>query len=217
MKKLIALSCALVCTFAGGVAHAQSLKIGTVDMEKIFKLYYKTKDAEVRINEARTSAKKELDDRVESYKETMDTIKQLNDELQNPGLSDSKREEITKTREEKINEFKNLDREIQDFRAQREKDLQDEAIRMRNDIVTDIMNIINAKITSENYDYVFDKSGPSLDGVPVVIFARGAVDFSDEIIKALNSKKPKDSGSTSSATPAPTAAPRATIDRSQNP
>ena len=217
MKKLIALSCALVCTFAGSVAHAQSLKIGTVDMEKIFKLYYKTKDAEVRINEARTGAKKELDDRVEAYKETMDTIKQLNDELQNPGLSDSKREEITKTREEKINEFKNLDREIQDFRAQREKDLQDEAIRMRNDIVTDIMTVINAKIQAENYDYVFDKSGPSLDGVPVVIFARGAVDFSDEIIKTLNSKKPKDSG-TSSATPAPEATPKSSaIDPSRRP
>ncbi|HWB61601.1 MAG TPA: OmpH family outer membrane protein [Chthoniobacteraceae bacterium] len=205
MKKLIVLSCALAClVFAAGTASAQNLKIGTVDMEKIFKNYYKTKDAEVRINEARTTAKKELDDRVEQYKETMDEIKRLNDELQNPGLSDSKRDDITKTREEKINEFHNLDREIQEFRAQREKDLQDDAIRMRNDIVTDIMKLVNAKIQSENYDFVFDRSGPSLNGVPVMIYARAAVDFSDDIITQLNKNKPKDT-----STPAPSHSPAA--------
>ena len=203
MKKITALSCTLAFILAAGSASAQQLKIGTVDMEKIFKGYYKTKDAEVHINEARANAKKELDDRVETYKETMDEIKKLNDELQNAGLSDAKKDEITKAREEKINEFKNLDREIAEFRASKEKDLQDQAVRMRNDIVTDIMKLINAKIKSDNYDYVFDRSGPSLNGVPVMIFARDTVDFSDEIITALNKNKPKESSTpaTSSATP----------------
>ena len=215
MKKLIVLSCSLVCIFAAGAAHAQNIKIGTVDMEKIFKGYYKTKDAEVRINEARTTAKKELDDRVQTYKDTMDQIKQLNDELQNGGLSDAKRDDITKTREEKINEFKNLDREIQEFRAQREKDLQDEAVRMRNDIVVDIMKLITAKVKSDNYDYVFDKSGMSLDGVPVMIFGRDSVDFSDEIITELNKTKPKGDAS-STAAPSPSASPAA-VRRDQQP
>jgi outer membrane protein len=143
---------------------------------------------------------------METYKETMDQIKQLNDELQNPGLSDSKRDDITKTREEKINEFKTLDREIQEFRAQKEKELQDEAIRRRNEIVADIMKLIDAKIKSDNYDYVFDKSGMSLNDVPVMIFARDSVDFSDEIIKALNSNRPRDTSTpapSGSATPKP--------------
>lgn len=193
MKKLIALSCTLVFLCLAGSAGAQTIKIGTVDMEKIFKYYYKTKQAEVTINEARAGVKKELDDRVETYKETMDEIKKLNDELQNGGLSDAKKDDITKTRDEKISEFKNLDREITEFRTEKEKDLQDQAVRMRNDIVADITKLIQAKVKSDNYDYVFDKSGPSLDGVPLVIYARDAVDFSDEIITALNKTKPKDS------------------------
>lgn len=216
MKNLIALSCAIVLMLAAGNAGAQTLKIATVDMEKIFKNYYKTKDAEVRINEARTGAKKELDDRVETYKETMDEIKKLNDELQNPGLSDAKKDDITKAREEKINEFKNLDREIAEFRAQREKDLQDQAVRMRNDIVADIMKLINAKIKSENFDYVFDKSGPSLNGVPVLIYARDAVDFSDEIITALNKTKSSSSSSSPSDDTTPSGSPKP-LDRSQIP
>ncbi len=210
MKKLIALTCALVFhVFAVAfAAHAQTIKIGTVDMDKVFKNYYKTKDAESRINEARSEAKKDLDDRMDTYKQAMDTIKKLNDELQMGGLSDAKKEEITKTREEKISEFKNLDREIAEFRAQKEKDLQDQAVRMRNDIVADIMKLVNAKIKSENYDYVFDKSGPSLDGVPVLMYSRDAVDFSDEIITALNKTKPKDSGSAARRLPPSTPKPR---------
>ena len=53
------------CFFTASAASAQTVKIGTVDMKKVFESYYKTKDAEARINEARNSAKKELDDRMD--------------------------------------------------------------------------------------------------------------------------------------------------------
>ena len=50
MKKSIL--CSLLCLSLIGFAstsHAQ-VKLGTVDMNKIFSAYYKTKDAEARIN-----------------------------------------------------------------------------------------------------------------------------------------------------------------------
>lgn len=214
MKKFLFLSCALVCLFAAGAAHAQNIKVGTIDMQKIFNAYYKTKDASVHIEAERAAAEKELHDREDAYKDTMDQIKRLNDELQNPGLSDAKRGDITKIREEKINEFKNLDREIQEFRATREKELEQESVRKRSEIVADIMKLVNAKAKSDNYDYVFDRSGLNLSGVPTVIFARDAVDFSDEIIKQLAATKPKDSGT---ATPEPAASTPQPTDRSKNP
>jgi outer membrane protein len=206
MKKLIALSCTLALILcAATTAHAQAIKIGTVDMDKIFKSYYKTKEAEARINEARSTAKKELDDRMDTYKQTMDEINKLNDELTNGAFSESKKADISKTRDEKISQFKDLEREITDFRTQKEKYLQDQAVRMRNGIVDEIMALIQAKIKSENYDYVFDKSGPSMNGLPIVIYARDPVDFSDDIIAALNKTKPKDS----SGGPGPAASPAA--------
>src|SRR5580704_4989296 len=157
MKKLIALSCTLALMFAAATsAHAQAIKIGTVDMDRIFKSYYKTKDAENRINEARSTAKKELDDRMDTYKQTMDEINKLNDDLQSGTLSSDKKAEKSKERDEKISEFKNLEREITEFRTSKEKYLQDQAVRMRNGIVDEITKLIQAKVKSENYDYVFD-------------------------------------------------------------
>ena len=68
MKSHFALPLVLASLAFGAVsASAQTVKIGTVDMKKVFEGYYKTKDAEARINEARNAAKKEMDDRMDVY------------------------------------------------------------------------------------------------------------------------------------------------------
>lgn len=202
MKKLLTITSLLaVSLFASAFqANAQS-KIGTVDMNKIFSSYYKTKDAETRINEARATAKKELDDRMDTYKKNLEAINKLNTDMNKPELSKDAKDEKLKARDEKINETKNLEREITEFRTTREKQLQEQAVRMRNGIVDEISKLVQDKVKSDNYDLVLDKSGQSLNGVPICLFARDSMDFSEEIITQLNKNKPKDSGA---ATPAAT-------------
>jgi outer membrane protein len=219
MKKLPVLLCTLVLTLIASTipAHAQ-VKIGTVDMDKVFKSYYKTKDAEARINEARAEAKKDLDDRMDSYKANLDIINKLNEDLQKSELSKEKQAEKAKERDDKINETKNLEREITEFRTTREKQLQEQAVRMRNGIVYEITKLIQDKVKSDNYDYVLDRSGTSLNGVPVVLFARDATDFSDDIITQLNKNKGKDTGAAAaSTTPVPDAASPTPRNRSNAP
>ena len=199
MKKLLTiptlLSLALMATAFPARAE---VKVGTVDMNKIFSSYYKTKDAESRINEARAAAKKELDDRMDTYKKNLDTINKLNDEINKPELSKDAKDEKSKARDEKIAETKNLEREINEFRTTREKQLQEQAVRMRNGIVDEITKLVQDRVKSGQYTLVFDKSGSSLNGVPIVLYSQDADDFSDDIIKDLNKTRPKD---TSAATP----------------
>lgn len=207
MKK--SLLCSLLClSLLGGfvsTSHAQ-VKIGTVDMNKIFSAYYKTKDAEARINEARNSAKQELDERMDTYKKNLDEINKLNDSINKPALSKETVDSMTKERDDKIQETKNLEREITEFRETREKQLQEQAVRMRNGIVAEITKLVLDKVRSENYDIVMDRSGLSLNGVPILIFAKDGLDFSDDIITELNKNKPTDSD-TGAATPAGSPSP----------
>jgi outer membrane protein len=168
------------------------LKIATVDMNRIFSSYYKTKDAESKINEARASAKKELDDRMDTHKRTLDSIKKLEEDMNKPELSKDAKEEKSKQRDQQIAEFRNLEREISEFRTTREKQLQEQAVRMRNGIVEEIQKLIQEKVKSESFDLVIDRSGNSLNGVPIVLYARDAMDFSDELIVQLNKNKPKE-------------------------
>ena len=204
MKKLPVLLCTLVLTLIASAIPAQAqIKIGTVDMDKVFKSYYKTKDAEARINEARAEAKKDLDERMDAYKANLDEINKFNEDLQKAELSKEKQADKAKQRDDKINETKNLEREITEFRTTREKQLQEQAVRMRNGIVDEITKLIQDKVKSDNFDYVFDKSGTSLNGVSVVLYARDATDFSDDIITQLNKNRGKDTSSAAPALPPP--------------
>ena len=58
--------------------------------------------------------------------------------------------------------------------------------------VEEITKLVNDKVKADSYDLVFDKSGMSLNGVSVVMFAKDAYDFTDTIITTLNKNKGKE-------------------------
>lgn len=176
----LTLGCPLVAVAQG------TLKIGTVDMQKAFKEYNKTKDAEVKINDAKNAAKKEYDDRAEDYKKALDDINNLNKQLESPALSADKKTQTAKDRDDKIAKIKTMEREISDFRQTRERQLQEQLMRMREGIVKEITDVVMEKVKANNLDLVFDKSGMSINGVPVLMYSHDNIDFTNDVIAVLN-------------------------------
>ena len=198
MKKLLSITLASALVFPVA-AFAQGLKVGTVDMQRAFKEYTKTKDAEAKINEAKNAAKKEYDDRAESYKKALDEINNLNKQLESAATSGDAKTKLAKDRDDKITNIKNMEREINEFRQTRERQLQEQALRMREGIVKEISDVVMDKVKANHMDLVFDKSGMSLNGVPVVMYAPENTDFTNDIITVLN----KPGRATSVASPSP--------------
>ena len=197
-----------VALFGTSSASAQTLKIGTVDMKRVFDNYYKTKDAESKINEARNAAKKELEDRMDIAKKALDEVKKLDEDINNTALSKETKDQKQKLRSDKAVELQNMDREIREFQQSREKQLQEQSMRMRAGIVDDINKVVADRVKAESYNLVFDKSGPSLNGVPIVLYSMENYDFTDSVIKALNLSRGKDSDTTSTpSVPTPAASP----------
>jgi outer membrane protein len=179
-------------------AEAQ-MKIGTIDMQKVFTAYYKTHDAEDKLKEAQKAYKDELDQRMDEYKKNLDVINKLNEEMNKPELSGAAKDQKAQERDAKISDTKGLEKEISDFRQQREKQIQDQLKRMRDGIVDEIMKVVNDQVKAQNYDIVFDKSGFSANNiVPVLLYSRDNYDFSDSVITKLNANRP-------AATPTPLA------------
>src|SRR5438445_10613136 len=210
MKKSLSILFALMLGFPLAAFEQATLKIGTVDMQHAFKEYNKTKEAEAKINEAKNAARKEYDDRAEDYKKALDEINNLNKQLESPALSADKKTQTAKERDDKIAKIKNMEREISDFRQTRERQLQEQLMRMREGIVKEITDVVMEKVKANNFDLVFDKSGMSINGVPVLMYSHDNIDFTNDIITVLN--KPGRAASstakaTSSATPARAAKP----------
>ncbi len=186
MNKILIIALgAILALPAAGFAQG-SMKVGTVDMSRAFKEYNKTKDAEAKINEAKNAAKKEYDERADAYKKALDEINNLNKQLDSNALSAEAKSAKAKERDDKITNIKNMEREINDFRQTRERQLQEQALRMREGIVKEITEVVMDRVKTQNLDLVFDKSGMSLNGVPLLLYSRDGADFTNDIITALN-------------------------------
>ena len=186
MKKSLSTLFVLMLGFPLAALAQGTLKIGTVDMQRAFKEYNKTKEAEAKINDAKNAARKEYDDRAEDYKKALDEINNLNKQLESPALSADKKTQTAKDRDDKIAKIKNMEREISDFRQTRERQLQDQLMRMREGIVKEITDVVMEKVKASNMDLVFDKSGLSINGVPVLMYSHDNIDFTNDIIAVLN-------------------------------
>ena len=180
---------ALGTAFLGGSAQAE-VKVGTIDMKQVFDTYYKTKDAEGKINEARTQAKKELDERLDSFNKAQEEAKKLNEEANKPELSAAAKADKSKLLNEKLQALGALQREIQEFQQTRERQLSEQSVRSRNSLVEEINKVIGDKVKAAGYDIVLDKSGQSLNAVGVVIFSRDSFDFTNDVVNELNKSKP---------------------------
>jgi outer membrane protein len=205
MKKSLSTILALTLAFPIAALAQGTMKIGTVDMQRAFKEYNKTKEAEVKINDAKNSAKKEYDDRAEAYKKALDEINNLNKQLESPALSTDKKTQTAKERDDKIANIKNMEREINDFRQTRERQLQEQLMRVREGIVKEITDVVMEKVKAGNMDLVFDKSGVSINGVPFLLYSHDNVDFTNDIIAVLN-KPGRAASSTARANPSATPA-----------
>jgi outer membrane protein len=213
MKKSLSILFMLTVALPVAAFAQGTLKIGTLDMQRAFKEYNKTKEAEAKINDARNAAKKEFDDRQEVYKKALDEVNNMSKQLESTALSQEKKNQLAKDRDDKIANVKTMEREMSNFGQTREQQLREQLMRVREGLVKEITDVVMEKVKTKNLDFVLDKSGMSINGVPVVMYAPDNVDFTNEIIDALNKASRATPASTrktsvsSSATPARAAKP----------
>src|SRR6266705_71157 len=200
MKKCGSMLFGLTLAFPIAAFAQGTLKIGTCDVTRAFDEYTRKKEADAKLNDARNAAQKEFTDRADAYKKVLDEINNLNKQLESPALNAEKKTQTAKERDDKIANIKNMEREINDFRQTRERQLQEQAMRMREGIVKEITDVVMEKVKAKNLDLVFDKSGMSINGVPVVMYAPDNDDFTNEVVAALN-KPGRASASSTSTSP----------------
>jgi outer membrane protein len=189
-----------------------TLKIGIIDMKRVFSEYYKTKEAEQSVNDGKEAAKKQLDERNAKYRDLITKFQDAQKLVNDPAISDELRTQKRREVDELGSEAKSLEREMADFRQRREQQLQEQVNRMRKGILDEIKVLVEKTAKDANYDLVFDKSGLGVNGVPFLLYSKDAVDFSQDIITELNKDAPKEE-----AKPAATAKPAAAPEKKPEP
>jgi outer membrane protein len=140
-------------------------------MNRIFKSLNRTKDAEATINAAKDKAKKEFDARADAYKKKLNAINAMS---------------AGAARDRAIADIKAMEKEINEFRTTREKELQDQALRLREGIVKQIEDFIGQRLIKDKQTMIFDFSGLSLSGMPAIVYWQDVPELSDQVIAGIN-------------------------------
>jgi len=191
LNRIISLLALVVGIAAAPVSAQAQMKVGTIDMKQVFDSYYKTKDAEAKINESRAQAQKELAERLDTFNKAQEQARKLNDEAGKSELSEKAKAEKVKGLNEKLQELGVMQREVQEFQQTRERQLSEQSVRSRNSLVEEINKIVSDVVKTNGYDLVFDKSGQSLNAVNVLVHSKDSFDFTADVLSKLNADQKK--------------------------
>ena len=182
---------ALTVSFAS--AQESKLKIATVDMQELFKQYYKTNEAQKEINVERARIQKDNNERLARIRELEGNLTNLRKQLEDPTINDAKKQALFKDWQMQQQEGIALDRERREFLQRRNQALNERMVQRMKGILEEIRKLVEEQAKKDNYDYVFDKSGLSTSQVPFFLYTKDATDITAVLLKELNKDAPAES------------------------
>jgi outer membrane protein len=217
MHKAIRSLIASVGLLAGAAAlHAQAtLKVVVVDMAKVYDTHYKTEEANAKFNDAAQRAQEQLEGLNKQIQAAVDEYKALAEQTKSPMANDQAKAKAAEDAQKKMQEIQGMQNEAQNFRARTQQSLQQRAKNHRDLIMDEIMKVVNDLSRAKGATLVLDKSGPSILGIPVVLYSDPSYDITEEVVKEVNKDRPAPAAAPAT-TPAPGAAPATTTPAAPN-
>ena len=141
---------------------AKDLKVGYVNIFKVFNEYKKTVDYDKKLAQKQKIKEQEIDKKKDKIKKEQNSLSLL------------KESEQKKQREKILKEV----RELQEISRQAFLDLKKERDQSMKEIINDINNVVKKYAKTKKYDLII--TGKSL------LYANKSMDLTDEIISILN-------------------------------
>lgn len=180
----------LMGAFAFNPAFAE-LTVVTVSMQKLFDGYYKSSEANERLESIREQAVAEAREKETELQEMAEQIRSMQEELQNPVLSDDSKTEKQQELQALAEQGRARQAEFQQWQQQTMNNLNQRGQDIRQSLIEEIVKVVN-DIALKDYaaDLVFDTSDILGSGVPTVLYADSDLDITDKVLVKLNENAP---------------------------
>ena len=176
----------LLVLFCAGTLFAAESKIAVVDLEKVFREYYKSKIAEDMIRRQAEIYRNYLERLANELKSAQNRAANARADALNIGLADAERTKAEKAAAEAIRVVTEKRAEIELYRSGRAKDMQKLEAEKRNEIMADIKAELKKRAAARGYTYVFDSSGKTTNNQGAILVYPASHDITLEVISNLN-------------------------------
>ena len=166
--------------------YAEDSKIAVVDMEKIFKGYYKTKINSAKFNKQAATFKEYADNLAKSQLKLEEEFRTLRDASQNIALSETDRESKRLAARDKYRQLEAKQAELQQYDREKSTQLKEQYDNMRKELLMEIRKNIAKYAKQEGYTIVLDSSGNTMNDIPLIIYYQTEMDITDIILTMIN-------------------------------
>ena len=185
-----------------GLSAQPALKIVTVDVGKVFDSHYKTEEQMAKLKDAQTKAQEELERMVKEGNQLVEQYKETVDQSKNTLLTAEARSKAEGDSQKMMDDIQRRQTDLQNFRVNTQQSLQQRFNNFRSLLLDEISKKVIEVAKRKGATLVVDKSGPSLAGIPAVLYADAAYDITDEVMAEITKDRPATPVATTPATPA---------------
>jgi len=198
------------------VAQAQPApKILIVDMAKIFDNHYETKAEKTKLDEASRKAQAEIDTMNKEGNALVAEYKELDEQSKSPMATAEAKSKAQGEAQKKGQQIQAKMQDINTFANNAKQSIQQRIQTFRSMMMEEISKVVAEVAKRHDATIVLDKSGPSLLGVPPVVYSDASYDITPEVMAQIDQTRPASAeGSSSSSTPsssAPSSTPQITV------
>jgi outer membrane protein len=173
-----------------GSAEEEKLRTAVVNIQNLFRNYHKVDKAEEEINMERARIQKEHNDVAGRLRSMDQSLRELEVSLQSTNLTGQNRSSLEREKGVRFHERERINHErTSDLRA-RHTELNRKMVARMDALLQEIHDLVAVQAERLGFDLVFDVDGTSTSQVPMLLFARDAMDITPMILKELNKNGP---------------------------
>ena len=192
MNKMIRSLLTLAAFGASSIAllAQPAFKLVVVDMAKIYDSHYKTEEANLKFRDAEQKATEQVEELNKQGQSMVDEYKELTEQSNNTVLTVEARNKAGAEAQKKMEDIQRKQGEVQNFRTNTQRSLQQRIKTHRDLLLEEITKIVNNLAKLRGATLVVDKSGPTLFGIPSVLYADPSYDMTEEVVLEVNKDRP---------------------------
>ncbi|MDF7823857.1 OmpH family outer membrane protein [Pontiellaceae bacterium B12227] len=184
MKKIVPALLISAFLFLGTARAAD--EIAFVDLQEVFKQFYKTQLAQDQIRQQADDIKMEREEIEEEVKVMKEEIEVLRADSRDKTLSEDVRANKRDQLEEKLVNLQKKEQDMIDFEKLRMQQMEQQNTRMTKKLFDEIHEVVIQHAKAKGYATVIDRSSKSRIGTDIILYTSPKVDITAQVLAELN-------------------------------
>lgn len=183
--------CAGPLLYQSGKNSVKTPQIAVADVKKIFEGYWKRVDYDKKLEVSKKEMNTDLEKANEERLKLRRAFNELKEAARDVMLNENERNKKLAEAQEVNRRYREQELRCEELKKQYETRIRTDYENVREKLVIEIQEAVQRRCITDGYALVLDSSGPSLNSLPLVIYASPSIDITADILADLNKGQPK--------------------------